>query len=63
MEGVHGDVCVSRVVMKREMTMVGNGQQMSAAGQQVLWSADHVISLDNVPTEQHNDNYKKKQTG
>lgn len=59
MEGVHGDVCVSCVAMKREMTMVGNGQQMSAAGQQVLWSADHAISLDNVPTEQHNDNYKK----
>lgn len=64
MEGVYGDGRVSWMEMKHEMTMVGNGQQMSAAGQQVMWSAERAIISDYIPnqTEEHNDNYKKQGT-
>lgn len=33
------------------MTIVDNGQQMSAVGQQGLWSADHVSISDNVKSD------------
>lgn len=33
------------------MTIVDSGQQMSAVGQQALWSADHVIMSDKVKSE------------
>lgn len=33
------------------MTIVDNGQQMSAVGQQAQWSADHVITSDNVKSD------------
>lgn len=47
MESVHGDVCWRRIDMKHTvMTIVDSGQQMSAVGQQAVWSADHVIISD-----------------
>lgn len=48
-----------------EMIIVDNGQQMSAVGQQALWSADHVTTSDKVTyqKEQHKENWKKKLNG